>query len=115
VRRYRRINVHRIALDDTFKELSAGSKLDSDFDFFEMLKKGGAQAAKKFLDAHFGDLGKCAARWIWAPRQKPSGRDFSGVPGAMQHEVMHCRPGIAKSTAIECCVAIRPAACGAPE
>ena len=46
---YRRINVHRIALDDTFKELTAGSKLDSDFDFFEMLKKGGAQAARNFL------------------------------------------------------------------
>jgi len=55
---YRRINMHRIALDDTFKELTAGSKLNSDFDFFEMLKKGGAQAAKKFLDHHFDDIGQ---------------------------------------------------------
>ena len=55
---YRRINVHRISLDETFGELSATSKLNSDFDFFEMLKNGGAQATKKFLDAHFGDLGK---------------------------------------------------------
>jgi NTE family protein len=54
---YRRINVHRIALDGTFKELTAGSKLNSDFDFFEMLKQGGAQAAKNFLDAHFNDIG----------------------------------------------------------
>jgi NTE family protein len=54
---YRRINMHRISLDDTFKELTAGSKLSSDFDFFEMLKKGGAHAAKIFLDRHFDDLG----------------------------------------------------------
>jgi NTE family protein len=54
---YRRINVHRIALDSTFKTLTAGSKLNSDFDFFEMLKKGGAQAARDFLTAHFDDIG----------------------------------------------------------
>jgi len=54
---YRRINVHRIALDSTFKALTAGSKLNSDFDFFEMLKKGGAQAARDFLDRHFDDIG----------------------------------------------------------
>src|SRR4051794_21897875 len=54
---YRRINVHRISLDETFGKLTAASKLDSDFDFFEMLKKGGAQAAKKFLDRHFDDIG----------------------------------------------------------
>jgi NTE family protein len=54
---YRRINVHRIALDATFKELDAGSKLNSDFDFFEMLKKGGQRAARNFLTAHFDDIG----------------------------------------------------------
>ena len=54
---YRRINVHRIALDSTFKELTAQSKLNSDFDFFEMLKKGGARAARDFLNAHFDDIG----------------------------------------------------------
>jgi NTE family protein len=54
---YRRINFHRIALDATFAELPAGSKLNSDFDFFEMLKKGGRQAAKSFLDSHFDDIG----------------------------------------------------------
>jgi len=54
---YRRIKVHRISLDETFKQLTAGSKLNSDFDFFEMLKKGGARAAKKFLTEHFDDIG----------------------------------------------------------
>jgi NTE family protein len=54
---YRRINVHRIALDATFKTLTAGSKLNSDFDFFEMLKNGGARAARDFLSRHFDDIG----------------------------------------------------------
>ena len=54
---YRRINVHRIALDSTFKKLTAGSKLKSDFDFFQMLHKGGRRAARNFLTAHFDDLG----------------------------------------------------------
>lgn len=54
---YRRINVHRIALDATFKTLTAGSKLNSDFDFFEMLKDGGARAARDFLRRHFDDIG----------------------------------------------------------
>jgi NTE family protein len=54
---YRRINVHRIALDSTFKTLTAASKLNSDFDFFEMLMKGGRRAARNFLTAHFADIG----------------------------------------------------------
>jgi NTE family protein len=54
---YRRINVHRIALDSAFHRLTAGSKLDSDFDFFEWLRDGGRRAAKEFLDAHFDDIG----------------------------------------------------------
>ena len=54
---YRRINVHRIALDTTFKKLTADSKLNSDFDFFQMLMKGGRQAARNFLTAHFDDVG----------------------------------------------------------
>ena len=54
---YRRINMHRIALDSTFKKLTADSKLNSDFDFFEMLKKGGREAARNFLAEHFDDIG----------------------------------------------------------
>jgi len=54
---YRRINVHRIALDSAFKELTADSKLDSDFGFFELLRNGGERAGKDFLSRHFDDLG----------------------------------------------------------
>jgi NTE family protein len=54
---YRRINVHRIALDSAFKELTADSKLDSDFAFFELLRDGGQRAGQDFLSKHFDDLG----------------------------------------------------------
>ena len=54
---YRRVNVHRITLDSTFRNLTASSKLNSDYDFFEMLKKGGARAARNFLTEHYDDIG----------------------------------------------------------
>jgi NTE family protein len=55
---YRRVNVHRIALDEAFRKLTAASKLSSDYDFFVMLRNGGRRAARNFLDAHFDDLGR---------------------------------------------------------
>jgi NTE family protein len=54
---YRRINVHRVALDSAFKQLTADSKLNSDFAFFELLRDGGQRAGKEFLEQHFDDLG----------------------------------------------------------
>ncbi len=42
---YRRINLHRIALDGVFDKLTASSKLDSDYDFFLKLRDGGKRAA----------------------------------------------------------------------
>ena len=55
--KYRRINMHRIALDSSAKKLNAGSKLNTDYDFFEMLRNNGRRAARRFLDAHFDDIG----------------------------------------------------------
>jgi NTE family protein len=54
---YRRIKVHRIALDTAFRKLSARSKLSSDYDFFVMLRNGGRRAARNFFDEHFDDIG----------------------------------------------------------
>jgi NTE family protein len=54
---YRRINVHRIALDSAFKQLTADSRLDSDFSFFELLRNGGQRAGQDFLSKHFDDIG----------------------------------------------------------
>ena len=55
---YRRINMHRIALDGVFDNLTASSKLDSDYDFFLKLRDGGKRAAHTFLRKHFADIGK---------------------------------------------------------
>ncbi len=54
---YRRINIHRIALTGASQTLDAASRLNTDYDFFEMLHKSGRQAAREFLDAHYEDVG----------------------------------------------------------
>jgi NTE family protein len=55
---YRRINAHRIVLDQMGKQLDGGSKMSTDYDFFEMLRLSGKRAARRFLDEHFDDIGK---------------------------------------------------------
>jgi NTE family protein len=52
-----RIKVHRIALHSTDRRLSADSRLKTDFDFFTLLHRAGRRAARRFLDAHFRDIG----------------------------------------------------------
>jgi NTE family protein len=54
---YRRMNIHRIALTGATQALDAGSRLNTDFDFFEMLHDKGRRAAREFLDAHYEDIG----------------------------------------------------------
>ena len=41
-----------------FKTLTADSKIDSDYDFFEKLRHGGQRAARTFLREHFDDIGE---------------------------------------------------------
>jgi NTE family protein len=55
---YRRINAHRIVLGENQKSYSADTKLSTDYDFFRMLHAGGRRAARRFLDAHFDDIGQ---------------------------------------------------------
>ncbi len=54
---YRRINVHRIVLDQFGTSLDASSKISTDYDFFETLHINGKRAARRFLDDHFDDIG----------------------------------------------------------
>jgi NTE family protein len=55
---YRRLNIHRIDLGALGTRLAASSKLKTDYDFFELLHRAGRRAARKFLDAHFDDIGR---------------------------------------------------------
>jgi NTE family protein len=54
---YRRINVHRIVLDQFGTHLDASSRISTDYDFFETLHINGKRAARRFLDDHFDDIG----------------------------------------------------------
>src|SRR3954464_13410258 len=54
---YRRINVHRVDLGFVGKKLTPASRLNTDFDFFEMLHRAGRRAGRRFLDRHFDDIG----------------------------------------------------------
>jgi NTE family protein len=51
------VNVHRITLGATGKKLTAGSRLNNDYDFFELLHRAGRRAARRFLENHFDDIG----------------------------------------------------------
>jgi NTE family protein len=53
---FRRIRLHRIALDD--QSLSERNTLNADFEYFETLHKLGQRATRRFLDAHFDDIGR---------------------------------------------------------
>ena len=54
---YRRVNAHRIVLGDRQKAYTADTKLSTDYDFFRLLHTSGRRAARRFLDAHFDDIG----------------------------------------------------------
>jgi NTE family protein len=54
---YRRLKLHRIVMDGG-EALDDRSKLNNDYEFFERLRDLGQAAAQRFLDAHFGDIGR---------------------------------------------------------
>jgi NTE family protein len=56
--RYRRLKIHRIALAARDNRLDLASKLSTHAEHFEMLCGLGQQAAREFLDSHFGDIGR---------------------------------------------------------
>ncbi len=55
---FRRIRLHRIAMNETGEPLGARGTLNTDYEYFEMLHKLGQRAMRRFLDAHFDDIGR---------------------------------------------------------
>ena len=55
--RFRRLNIHRIHLGGLGTRLTASSKLNTDFQFFDLLRRAGQRAARRFLDQHFDAIG----------------------------------------------------------
>lgn len=56
--RTRRINVHRIVLENVGSKLTMGSRLKTDKNFLTLLHRAGRRAARRFLDQHFEDIGR---------------------------------------------------------
>jgi NTE family protein len=54
---YRRLKLHRIVMDIDVA-LDDRSKLNNDYEFFDRLRQLGQAAAQRFLDQHFGDIGR---------------------------------------------------------
>ncbi len=55
--RYKRVRMHRIDADAALRDAGASTKMNSGYDFMLRLKRAGEHAAKKWLAAHFDDLG----------------------------------------------------------
>ena len=55
---FRRLRLHRIAMEEPGGAFDGRSKLNTDFEFFESLHKLGQRATRRFLDAHFDDIGR---------------------------------------------------------
>ena len=54
---YRRMRVHRIVLEGLGERFSSATKLRNDYESFELLRKLGQRATRRFLDTHYGDIG----------------------------------------------------------
>lgn len=54
---FHRLNIHRIDLGVLATRLTASTKLKTDFEFFDVLRRAGQRAARRFLDVHFKDIG----------------------------------------------------------
>ena len=55
---FRRLKLHRIVMEDLSETSGARSTLKTDYEYFETLRKLGQRATRRFLDAHFDDIGR---------------------------------------------------------
>jgi len=55
---FRRLRLHRIVMEEMSETDPARTTLNTDYEYFETLRKLGQRATRRFLDAHFDDLGR---------------------------------------------------------
>jgi NTE family protein len=55
---FRRLKLHRIVMEEPGEGLGARSTLNTDYEYFETLRKLGQRATRRFLDSYFDDIGK---------------------------------------------------------
>jgi len=54
----RRLRLHRVALEELDEAFDSASRLHNGYEFFDKLRQLGQAAARRFLDAHFEDIGR---------------------------------------------------------
>ncbi len=55
---FRRLKLHRILMADISETAGTRRTLNTDYESFEILRKLGQRATRRFLDAHFDDIGR---------------------------------------------------------
>jgi len=55
---YRKLRVHRIVLEGLGERMSSSSRIRNDYETFTLLRKLGQRAARRFLDANYGQIGE---------------------------------------------------------
>jgi NTE family protein len=55
---FRRLMLHRIAMDEPGETVHSPGTLNTEYQSFERLHKHGQRATRRFLDDHFGDIGR---------------------------------------------------------
>jgi NTE family protein len=55
---FRRLRLHRIVMQELPEDVGTRGTLKTDYEYFEMLRKLGQRATRRFLDAHFDDIGR---------------------------------------------------------
>jgi NTE family protein len=55
---FRRLKLHRIVMEELSDTPSTPDTLKTDYEYFETLRKLGQRATRRFLDAHFDDIGR---------------------------------------------------------
>lgn len=55
---FRRLRLHRIVMQELAHSAGTRGTLKTDYEYFEMLRKLGQRATRRFLDAHFDDIGR---------------------------------------------------------
>eukprot|EP01037_Dinobryon_pediforme_P017406 gene17406-17597_t len=53
----KRMNMHMIKNEDSFKDLNLSSALNTDWDFLMMLHNEGRKAADRWINDHYDDVG----------------------------------------------------------
>jgi NTE family protein len=68
---FRRLKLHRIVMEELSDTPSTRDTLKTDYEYFETLRKLGQRATRRFLDAHFDDIGRRSTIYLAEAEAEP--------------------------------------------